>query len=38
MRTDIRFGIQIAIVIITWRLVARLVQYQQRINRSKQRK
>lgn len=38
MRTDIHFGVQVAIVIVTWRLVVRLVQYQQRINRNEQRK
>jgi len=37
MRTDIRFGVQVAIVIVTWRLVVRLVQYQQRINKNEQR-
>ncbi|WP_162056168.1 hypothetical protein [Pontibacter pamirensis] len=34
LRTDIRFPIQIAIVIIIWRLLARLIQYQQKINES----
>ena len=38
MRTDVRFPIQIVMIIINWRLIIRLVQYQQRINENKKRR
>ena len=38
LRTDIRIPIQIIMIFILWRLVLRLIQYQQNINTSKRRR